>query len=56
LDNICDSARHVAVGDGDVLYARWVYSHPAGPRDSSGVDPRDSRPVPGLDNTFDKAR
>lgn len=45
MDNFPDTDDHVAPGDGDVVHAEWVYSHPAGSGDRVRVDQDHSRPT-----------
>ena len=42
MDNLRDLAGDVVTGNGDVLYAGWIHSHPADSRHRRGSDPSHS--------------
>ena len=44
LDDLCHPVGHVAIGNGYVLYAGWVHSHPLDLGNCRCPDPSDSRP------------
>ena len=49
MDDLCHPVGHVAIGNGYVLYAGWVYSHPLDPGDRGGSHPCHSGPHASLD-------
>ena len=49
LDDLCHPVGHVAIGNGYVLYAGWVYSHSACSRDCDRAHPYHPGPNTGLE-------
>jgi len=56
LDDLCHPVGHVAIGNGYVLYAGWVYSHPLDPGDRGSSHPCDSGPHAGLEKLHQNRR